>query len=283
MNLLKKWYAVIGDPVHQSMSPTMHDAWFAEKELHASYIPIHVQQTRLKQTVESFRLLGCSGWNVTVPHKSAIMPFLDEIDASAQVMNAVNTVEVLADGSLRGSNTDGNGFVQSLEELFGRQGVGKEVLVIGAGGAARGISYALHQAGYGPITFTNRTIETAIALSADIPNSTTLSMADAEARLASFGLIVQTTSVGMNFAQAGIPLNPENVARGTIVADIIYNPLETEFLKEAHKRGALTMNGIGMFVHQGALSFEKWTESKPNTEKMIKKITTTLGGSYVNR
>ena len=265
------------------MSPTMHDAWFSENDLHASYIPIHVHQEQLKQTVESFRLLGCSGWNVTVPHKSAIMPFLDEIDASALVMNAVNTVEVLADGSLRGSNTDGKGFVQSLEELFDGQGRDKEVLVIGAGGAARGISYALHQAGYGPITFTNRTIEKATELSADIPNSSTLSIDEAEVKLASFGLIVQTTSVGMNFAQAGMPFNPKNVAKGTIVADIIYNPLETQFLKEAQNHGALTMNGTGMFVHQGALAFQKWTGSQPDTEKMIEKITTKLGGSYVNR
>lgn len=261
----------------------MHDDWFNENDLDASYVPIHVQQEKLEQAIESLKQLGCSGWNVTVPHKSAVIPYLDEIDSSAKIMNAVNTVEVLPDGSLRGSNTDGNGFVQSLEEVFGRRNPDKAVLVIGAGGAARGISYALYQAGYGPIVFTNRTIEKAIELSADIPNSSTYSIAEAEENFASFGLIVQTTSVGMNFAQAGMPLNPENIAEGTIVADIIYNPLETEFLAEARKRGALTMNGIGMFVHQGALAFEKWTGNQPNTEKMIGKITTKLGGSYVNR
>lgn len=276
---MKKWYAVIGNPINQSMSPVMHDDWFNENDLHASYMPIHVPEEKLEHAVESLRQLGCSGWNVTVPHKSAIIPYLDEIDPSAQVMNAVNTVEVLEDGTLRGSNTDGKGFVQSLEEAFEKQCLSKDVLIIGAGGAARGIAFALHEAGYGPITFTNRTINKAVQLSKDIANASILSIAEAEATLSSFGLIVQTTSVGMNFAQAGMPLNPENVAKGAVVADIIYNPLETEFLMNARESGALIMNGVGMFVHQGALAFDKWTGVQPDTETMIRKITTKLGGT----
>ena len=276
---MKKWYAVIGDPISQSMSPVMHDDWFNEKDIDASYIPIHVREEKLAQTVASLKQLGCSGWNVTVPHKSAILSYLDEIDPSARVMNAVNTVEVLEDGSLRGSNTDGKGFVQSLEEAFDKQCVGKDVLLIGAGGAARGIAFALYEAGYGPITFTNRTIDKAEQLSADIPKSSTLSIAEAEATLSSFGLIVQTTSVGMNFAQAGMPLNPGNVVKGTVVADIIYNPMETEFLTKAREKGAFIMNGTGMFVHQGALAFNKWTGVQPDTATMIEKITKKLGGS----
>lgn len=280
---MKKWYAVIGDPVSQSMSPNMHDQWFVENDLHASYIPVHVTAEHLKEAVNGLKRLGCSGWNVTVPHKSAIIPLLDELEPSAKRMNAVNTVEVLEDGTLRGSNTDGEGFVQSLEEVFGERCKGESVLIIGAGGAARGISYALHEAGYGPIVFTNRTIEKAEELSGEIINSSVLSITDAEAVLSTFDLIVQTTSVGMNFAQEGIPLKPENLAKNTVVADIIYNPLESMFLKEARKRGALVMNGTGMFIHQGALAFKKWTKVQPNTETMIHKITEILGGSYVNK
>lgn len=280
---MKKWYAVIGDPISQSMSPNMHDQWFVENGLHASYIPVHVTAEHLKEAVNGLKRLGCSGWNVTVPHKSAIIPLLDELEPSAKRMNAVNTVEVLEDGTLRGSNTDGEGFVQSLEEVFGERCKGESVLIIGAGGAARGISYALHEAGYGPIVFTNRTIEKAEELSGEIINSSALSITDAEAVLSTFDLIVQTTSVGMNFAQEGIPLKPENLAKNTVVADIIYNPLESMFLKEARKRGALVMNGTGMFIHQGALAFKKWTKVQPNTETMIHKITEILGGSYVNK
>lgn len=280
---MKKWYAVIGDPISQSMSPDMHDDWFGENGLQASYIPIHVTPERLEEAFVGLKRLGCSGWNVTVPHKSAIIPLLDELELSAKRMNAVNTVEVLADGTLRGSNTDGEGFVQSLEEVFGTKDKGGNVLIIGAGGAARGISYALDEAGYGPIVFTNRTIEKAENLSAGFSNSSVLSIKEAEASLPNFSLVVQTTSVGMNFAQAGIPLNLENLAKGTIVADIIYNPLESAFLAEASKKGALIMNGTGMFIHQGALAFKKWTGIQPNTETMITKITAKLGGSYVNR
>lgn len=275
---MKKWYAVLGDPIGQSMSPAMHDHWFAENNMDATYIPIHVTEENLGETITSLRRLGCSGWNVTVPHKSAIIPFLDELDPSAQLMNAVNTVEVLADGSLRGSNTDGEGFVRALEEAFDSRGKARKVLIVGAGGAARGIAYALHEAGYGPITFTNRTIEKAATLAEGLSNSSVLSISEAEANLAEYSLIIQTTSVGMNFAQRGMPLNPQNVSEGTIVTDIIYNPLETEFLVEASKRGAFILNGTGMFVHQGALAFKKWTNIQPNTEKMIGKITLNLGG-----
>lgn len=280
---MKKWYAVIGDPIHQTMSPNMHEEWFGEADINASYIPVHVRAENLEEAILSLKRLGCSGWNVTVPHKSAIIPLLDELDPSAKSMNAVNTVEVLSDGTLRGSNTDGEGFVRSLEEAFGEKGKGEQVLIIGAGGAARGIGYALHEAGYGPIVFTNRTVEKAEELSAGIANSSVLSITEAEAMLSEFGVIVQTTSVGMNFAKEGIPLNPEKLMPNTIVADIIYNPLESEFLGEARKRGALVMNGTGMFIHQGALAFKKWTKVQPNTETMIHKITEILGGSYVNK
>lgn len=275
---MKKWYAVIGDPIAQSMSPSMHEAWFDEENMDATYIPIHVTADRLREVVESLKILGCSGWNVTVPHKSAIIPFLNQLDSSAKQMNAVNTVLVLEDGTLVGSNTDGRGFVRSLEEAFGEQCKDKKVLVIGAGGAARGIAFALHSAGYGPIFFTNRTLEKAEQLATELTESMVLSIAEAELSLSEFGLIVQTTSVGMNFAQNGMPLNPENISEGTVVADIIYNPLETEFLAESRKRGAHTLNGVGMFVHQGALAFETWTEVRPDTGFMIEKITTTLGG-----
>jgi shikimate dehydrogenase len=280
---MKKWYAVIGDPISQSMSPNMHDEWFINNELKATYIPVHVSGENLGDAVLSLKTLGCSGWNVTVPHKSEIIQYLDEIDPFAKQMNAVNTVEVLPNGLLRGSNTDGIGFVRSLEELYGVRCKGSEVLMIGAGGAARGIGYALHKAGYGPITFTNRTLEKAQQLCSEIPEVKAITIAEAEKTLSAYSLIIQTTSVGMNFAQKGMPLNPGNITKGTVVADIIYNPLKTEFLTEAEKKGAFLLNGTGMFVHQGALAFEKWTGIRPNTEEMIEKITETLGGTYVNK
>ncbi|MHA6260345.1 shikimate dehydrogenase [Sporosarcina sp. CAU 1771] len=280
---MKKWYAVIGDPVGQSISPEMHDTWFSENGIDASYIPILVKEQELGEAIASLKKLGCSGWNVTVPHKTAIIPFLDEVDPSAKMMNAVNTVVVQLDGSLHGFNTDGEGFVRSLEETFPEYEKDGKLVVVGAGGAARGISFALDKAGYGPIAFANRTIERAQQIAVGLPNSSVVSIEEAEKSLAEFKLIVQTTSVGMEFAQKGTPIATENIQPGTIVADIIYNPLETELLLKAKKSEARTMNGIGMLVHQGAIAFEKWTGVRPDTEKMIGKMTVKLGGSYVNR
>ncbi|WOV88791.1 shikimate dehydrogenase [Sporosarcina oncorhynchi] len=276
---MKKWYAVIGDPIGQSMSPAMHDTWFNENHIDASYIPVHVTKEDLEAAVESLKRLGCSGWNVTVPHKSAIIPMLDSIDESAKMMNAVNTVKVLEDGTLFGMNTDGRGFVRSLAEMFGIDAESGDVLIIGAGGAARGISFALKESGYGPLTFTNRTVAKAQTLSEDFLDSNALSLEQAEKKLGAFNLIVQTTTVGMNYAESGMALSPDLLSSGSIVADIIYNPLETEFLKEAGKLGGKTMNGLGMFVHQGALAFELWTGIYPDTEKMIRSISTKLGGN----
>ena len=249
---MKRWYAVIGNPIAQSMSPLMHEAWFRENGIDASYIPIHVEAHNLGDAVASLRRLGCSGWNVTVPHKSAIIPFLDQVDEEARRMNAVNTVKVLDDGTLFGTNTDGRGFVRSLLEIGATHEKIGELLVIGAGGAAAGISYALTSAGFGPITFTNRTIEKATSMSASFIGSSVLSLQDAQANIGDFGLIVQTTSVGMNFAESGTPLDPTGISEGTTVADIIYNPLETEFLRLAREASGRTLNGVGMFVHQGA-------------------------------
>ncbi|MFC5591085.1 shikimate dehydrogenase [Sporosarcina soli] len=275
---MKKWYAVIGDPIAQSMSPGLHGAWFDDNAIDATYIPLHIQAEKLEQAVESLKSLGCNGWNVTVPHKNAIIPFLDRLDPSAEQMGAVNTVHVLPDGILVGSNTDGLGFVQSLEEAYGEQCKGRKVLLIGAGGAARGIAFALEHMGYGPIVITNRTVEKAQQLAANLEGASAQSLAEAEETLADYGLIVQTTSVGMNFAQEGMPLNPKNIAADAVVADIIYNPLETEFLEQARNNGAKTLNGVGMFVHQGALAFQKWTGIRPATEKTIEKITAIVGG-----
>lgn len=275
---MKKWYAVIGDPIAQSRSPLMHDAWFRENGIDASYIPIHVEAPYLGEAVASLKRLGCSGWNVTVPHKSAIIPFLDHVDEEAKRMNAVNTVKVLDDGTLFGTNTDGRGFVRSLEEIGATHKDVGNLLVIGAGGAAAGITFALESAGFGPISITNRTIEKARRMAESFTGSSALSLADAQSKIGKFELIVQTTSVGMNFAESGIPLDPTGISDGTIVADIIYNPLETEFLRKAREAGGKTLNGVGMFVHQGALAFELWTGTYPDTKKMIHSITTELGG-----
>ncbi len=275
---MKKWYAVIGDPIAHSLSPFMHETWFEEHGIDASYLPIHAEPFELEKVFHALKTLGNSGFNVTLPHKQAIIPLLDKLDGTAIAMNAVNTVTF--DGKhTTGWNTDGEGFVRSLMTL--QPDTASKVLIIGAGGAARGIAFALKKAGFASIIISNRTYRRAEEL-AEAMGGKAVTLKDAEMALAEFGIIIQTTSVGLA-KDEGLPLSLDNVAAGTLAADIIYNPLETPFLKAAEAQGCRTLNGLGMFVYQGAIAFEKWTGISPNTEKMIRILTDKLGGNYVNR
>lgn len=275
---MKKWYAVIGDPISHSLSPFMHDIWFRDNGIDASFIPVHVEPSKLKEAVESLKLLGASGFNVTLPHKQAIIPLLGGIDDTASVMDAVNTA-VLSGKGYRGSNTDGDGFVESLKTK--NPGHEAKILLVGAGGAARGITFALHRGGFTDITITNRTYRRAEELASE-SSSMAMVKTEAEENLGDFDIIIQTTSVGLAENEA-LPISLKNVKPGALAADIVYNPIDTPFLKAAEEKGCETLNGVGMFVFQGALAFEKWTGIQPDTEKMIQMITEKLGGNYVNR
>lgn len=274
---MKKWYAVIGDPIAHSLSPFMHETWFKDYGVDAAYLPIHVEPSQLEQSFEAMKTLGISGFNITLPHKQSIVPLLGKLEESAMQMNAVNTV--VFDGSeYSGSNADGDGFVQSM--LVHDVDKTAKVLLIGAGGAARGIAYALKRAGFTAVTITNRTYRRAEELASETQSSA-LTLMDSEEQLAEFAVVIQTTSVGLATGEA-LPISLDRVTAGTLVADIIYNPLETPFLKKAIEKKCVTLNGVGMFVYQGAIAFEKWTGIQPNTEKMIQVITEKLGGTYVN-
>ncbi|TWT09070.1 shikimate dehydrogenase [Planomicrobium sp. CPCC 101079] len=275
---MKKWYAVIGDPIAHSLSPYMHETWFKENGVDAAYIPVRVEPADLEKAFLALRTLGVSGFNITLPHKESILPMLDRLDETAAVMGAVNTV-VFDGKQYAGFNTDGDGFVQSL--FAAAVDLDVKVLVIGAGGAARGIAFALKRAGFADIVIANRTVERAEELAQDIDGSA-LTLQQAENGLGEFGIIIQTTSVGLSKDQA-LPISLENIKPGSIAADIIYNPMETPFLLKAKEQGCITINGIGMFVYQGAIAFEKWTGIKPDTEKMMELITNKLGGQYVNK
>ncbi|MFP3916967.1 shikimate dehydrogenase [Lysinibacillus telephonicus] len=273
---MKKWFAVIGDPIAHSKSPNMHNAWFNEMDIDAAYIPIHIKSEQLEKAVFSLKTLGASGWNVTIPHKQTIIPFLDELDELAEKMGAVNTVVRQQDGKLKGYNTDGSGFVHSLEEAVGKEHKQRAVLIIGAGGAARGIAFALQQYGYTNITIANRTISKGIEIVNELGEGQAISLKDAEQQLDHFGIIIQSTSAGLANSEFSLPLSLEKLQEGAIVADIVYNPLMTTFLLEAQKKNAKIVNGLGMFVHQGAIAFNYWLGQYPNTNLMIKRLTEEL-------
>ncbi|KMY30425.1 shikimate dehydrogenase [Lysinibacillus xylanilyticus] len=276
---MKKWFAVMGDPIKHSKSPTMHNAWFEEMSIDATYIPVHVSSENLESAVAGLKTLGASGWNITIPHKTAIIPYLDELDELAQKMGAVNTVVRTKEGRLKGYNTDGVGFVRSLEEAVGKSHQDKSVLLIGAGGAARGIAFAMQQQGYTNLTIANRTVANAQAIVDEMGIGNAISLAEAEETLADFGILVQMTSAGLATGNFSMPFSLERLAKGAIVADIVYNPLMTPFLKAAEEKGATVVTGLGMFVHQGAIAFEHWIGEYPNTNSMIAQLKAQLGGN----
>lgn len=276
---MENLFAVIGDPIAHSMSPIMHNDLFSFYKIDAHYHPLRVQQEYLEDAIKGLKAIGISGFNVTVPHKTAIIPFLDQLDPLAKTIGAVNTV-VNENGRLIGYNTDGSGFVRGLREKIVEL-LGKKVLIIGAGGAARAIYFSLASEGVSDIDIANRTIERAESLISTCPfsvRSHSLTMSEGEECANDYNIIIQTTSIGMSPQLEGIPFSAKNIKSGTIVSDIIYNPLETKFLREAKKKGAIVQNGLQMFVYQGALAFEKWTGMFPDTEMMKRNVMNQLGG-----
>ena len=156
-------------------------------------------------------------------------------------------------------------------------------MIIGAGGAARGIAHAFKSLGYTHLTIANRTLEKAIVLVDELQTGQALTLEDAETNLSKFDIVVQTTSLGMKTSEASLPIQLNRLKEHAIVADIVYNPLVTAFLEEAKKNNVRTINGLGMLVHQGALAFSYWNGVKPDTDGMIQQLIEQIGGNYVNR
>lgn len=277
---MKSLYAVIGKPIAHSMSPVMHNDLFQHYELDAHYHAFAIEPDELADAIKGFKAIGVSGFNVTVPHKVAIMPLLDEIDPLAHSIGAVNTV-VNENGRLIGYNTDGSGFVLGLQNKFDTI-ESKKVLIIGAGGAARAIYFTMAHVGVKHLDITNRTISKAENLAKDCPysvNTLVKTLEEAESSVSDYDIIIQTTSIGMAPQTECEPLSLHNLSENAFVSDIIYNPLETKVLKLAREKGAKTQNGIEMFVNQGALAFEKWTGIMPDTSRMTTKVLKQLGGT----
>lgn len=282
---MKKLYAVLGDPIAHSMSPLMHNDLFSYYDIEATYLPFQVKSDQLENAVKGLKAIGAGGFNVTVPHKSAIIPFLDRVDDLAMSIGAVNTV-VNEDGKLIGYNTDGLGFLRGLESYLPELKE-QRILIIGAGGAARAIYFTLAKNGPQAINIGNRTLETAINLVEECPYTTAsraISLAEANEQLLEYDLIIQTTVIGMYPKVSEQPINLFNIKQNALVCDIIYNPLYTQFLQEAKQRGGRIQNGIDMFVYQGALAFEKWTGIFPDVQRMKENVLKQLGGANnVNR
>ncbi|AOH55788.1 shikimate dehydrogenase [Peribacillus muralis] len=278
---MKKIYGVMGDPIAHSMSPDIHNDAFEKENIEAVYHHFHVTKEGLQDAVKGMKALGIEGFNITIPHKAAIIPFLDEVDELALAIGAVNTV-VNKNGRFIGYNTDGKGFLKSLCDEISGDIKAKKTLVIGAGGAARAIYFTLVNEGVKQVDIANRTKERAAELVSDCPYdkiSKALSIIEAEQSLSQYDLIIQTTSSGMSPETDHSPLKLDQLKAGAIVSDIIYNPLQTKLLLEAFEKGAKTQNGLGMFINQAALAFEIWTDIIPDTARMTDIVLNKLGGN----
>jgi len=257
----KALYCVIGDPIKQSKSPIMLNSAFQQYSMDAIYGAFQVTPEQLPSFVQAVRDLGILGMNVTIPHKLHVMELIDEIDANALALGAVNTV-VNRNGRLIGYNTDGIGYVRSLKEEAVANIAGKKIVVVGAGGAARGIIYALLQENPSSIHVVNRTVakadELVASLNSDVP-LLTAGQDELEQLCEQADIVINTTSVGMYPHIDETPIAGEWMKPGAVASDLIYNPLKTQFLLEAEQHGCVAHGGLGMFIYQGAFAFEYWT------------------------
>jgi shikimate dehydrogenase len=272
---------IIGDPIEHTMSPVMHNAAFRKLGLDYVYLAFPVRQKALDKAVAGMRALNIRGLNVTIPHKVAIIPFLDKLDPLAEKIDAINTI-VNEDGVLTGYNTDATGFLQALLER-GIKPRGKKVIILGAGGAARAISFILAERD-ASLVILNRHSARAEDLARRIAQffpeevkSLALNEENLKIALASADILINTTSVGMVPDVDKTPVPAELLKKGLIVFDIVYNPVKTRLLREAETAGAQTMNGLDMLVWQGALAFEKWTGRKAPLEVMKREAIKALG------
>jgi shikimate dehydrogenase len=302
---------IIGDPVEHSLSPIMHNALFSRLNLDFIYVAFHVTPDKLEKAVEGVRALNIAGINVTIPHKTEIIPHLDEVSAEAQIIGAVNTV-VNRSGRLIGFNTDGYGFEKAVSTYGGLSLKGKKIFLIGAGGAARAVAGRSLLSGANSVIITNRTWEKAEALVEDLKESfrkisSTSNAKDAAGEprdlkcvsgikdlnlkvipwqkeswkqsIAAADVIVNTTSIGMNGKGNLASLIPwESVKDDAVFFDAVYAPVQTDFLIEAGRRGYKTVYGIYMLIYQGAGAFKIWTGRQPDIKVMKQVLESYLAG-----
>jgi shikimate dehydrogenase len=271
-----KILCIIGHPISHTMSPLMHNIALNDLNLDYVYVAFDVTPKNLRHALNGIRALNIRGMNVTIPHKETILSYLDSIDPIAQKIGAVNTIK-LEDGRIYGKNTDAEGFIRAIEDA--NIDISEmDVLLLGSGGAAKAVSYALIQK-ISKLTILNRTKPKATELAnklkkeSEIPIfAKKLEETTINDEIQNVDLVVNATPVGMYPSQQESILSSNMLHQDLIVFDLIYNPLETKLIKDARKVGCKTINGLDMLISQGALAFEWWTDKKPNINLMKRKV-----------
>ena len=270
---------LIGHPVEHSFSPPMHNAAFDAVGMDYAYVAFDVDPNNLKSAIEGAKSLNVKGFNVTIPHKIEVMQYLNELDEVAELIGAVNTIDFK---DMKGYNTDGIGAIRAIEEVTKVKD--KNVIVAGAGGASRAISFYLAKFGAGSITILNRNVDKAHKLASDISDSKLISdvgadsISEINSYLKDSDVLVDTTPLGMHPHINDEPIaTAENMHEDFVVFDAVYNPNETVLLKEAIKAGAKPVYGIKMLLYQGAESFKIWTGQDAPIDVMENALNEFLG------
>ncbi len=260
---------LLGNPVAHSKSPYMYNLSFEELKLDYSYMAFNIERGSIGEALDAMKLLNVRGFNLTMPFKEDVLEDLDKIDKSAGFIGSVNTV-LNKEGKLIGYNTDGKGFIESLEKRK-VQYKDKKITILGGGGAARAIAIELALKGAGEIVIANRTLEAAEEIKEIIDKnirgvtckSLELKEELVEREVKDSHILINTTSLGMDSSIHKSPIENKNTFhRDLFVADVIYYPLETKFLSLAKERGCERMNGLDMLIYQGSLALEIWTNKK---------------------
>ncbi|GHC74406.1 shikimate dehydrogenase [Limoniibacter endophyticus] len=260
---------VCGHPISHSRSPKIHGYWLNLFGIEGSYEAVDKSPTEFAAFLASLESSGFAGGNLTIPYKQAVIPLLDEVDAAAKAIGAVNTIW-FEKGRLLGSNTDAYGFAANLDTRVPGWDAGKVAVVLGAGGAARAILYALRCRGFDTIFVLNRSLERAQEL-ANLFGCRALQMSQFEEIADQADLLVNTTSLGMR-GQPDLNLDITRLPERCIVSDIVYVPLKTSLLAAAEERGLKTVDGLGMLLHQAIPGFERWFGPRPAVTPELYKL-----------
>lgn len=266
-----KLFGIIGTPIEHTLSPKMHSYMANSLGIDMAYLAFDVAPENLHVATEGFKAVGASGFNITAPHKIEIMKELDEIKDDAVRMNSVNTI-VNRNGKWLGFNTDGDGFCASLI-LEGCEIKGKNILIMGAGGSARGVCYKLAEYGAASITMTARTVEKIHIIGEMVKKYSDTEFYDSIDKSKKYDIIINSTPLGMHPNEDKNPCDfMDIIDNNTICCDLIYNPAKTLFLKDAEEKGAKIINGLGMLVMQGIIAFEHFNNIKIDREKYYKEL-----------
>ena len=264
---------VIGDPIAHSRSPLLHGTWLKRYEIAGYYIPMAVAQNDLAAALATLPKLGFVGLNVTIPHKERVLDLADLVTDRAAVIGAANTLIFRADGKIHADNTDGFGFIRNLEQnAINWQPKAGPAMVFGAGGAARAIIAALIETGVPEIRLANRTRARAEALKNEFGAKVTVcDWVQAGNAVDGAMTVVNTTSLGMvGQPEFRVPLDA--LSPKATVTDLVYKPLQTQFLRAAADRGCDTVDGLGMLIHQAIPGFERWFGQRPADDAEIRAI-----------